>query len=231
MNVIKITTAVITASVLVYGTMSIAKAAGLNGFGGTTSGSDMWTGCHVGGSVGMGAVNTDANFANYLRLDLGGDGVVAGGLVGCDMKVSDNMLVGIWGDYSWMNMDSNIRVLGYNIGIDYDNQWSVGGRLGTFLDDDLLAYVLVGYSGMDTSKIKGLNVSVGDFSGYTVGGGLEKVLGGNLRAGLEYRYYGYDSESATIYGHRVRFDPDVQTARVTLKWQLWGTPEEVIPLK
>lgn len=188
----------------------------------------MWTGCNIGVGVGMGAVETNVRFGSF-RENLGGMNALGSAGVGCDMEIPDtNLLVGAFADYTWLGITSS-NSLGK---IDYDSQVTVGGRLGTFLTPRTLAYVLAGYSKMDTGglRVLGKNVGgIGDFSGFVVGGGLETDIGNNLRLGVEGRYYDYDSDSAKFYGKPISVDPDVQTVQVRLKWQLW-TPVGLAPI-
>ena len=192
----------------------------------------MWTGCHLGVGIGMGAVSTDVS-SKYIGVNgLGDQGAIWGGMVGCDYEMPDTpLIIGVFADYTWLDMNSTVTP---GIGsLSYDGQYTVGGRIGTLLTPRTFGYLLVGYSEMDSSaKILGKNLALSDFSGYAVGGGLETDLGSNLRLGLEGRWYEYDSQSAKIYGKRIDFDPDVQTVKLNLKWQFWsGTALQPIPLK
>lgn len=187
-----------------------------------------WTGCHIGGSIGMSAVDADVRFGPFHD-SMGGSGVNWGAGVGCDMQIPDNnnFLIGVFADYTWLDLDNNTTFTKMT----YDGQWTVGGRIGTLLTPSTLGYLLVGYSEMDASKLRvlGSNVAVSDFSGYAVGGGLETSIGNNLRLGLEYRYYDYDGDSAHKWGETISLDPDIQTVQLRLKWQLW-TPTGLVPV-
>ncbi len=188
----------------------------------------MWTGCHLGVGIGMGAVNTEVRVGGF-RDDVGGMDANWGAGVGCDMEMpGTNLLIGALADYTWLNTDSS-NSLGR---IEYDSQWVVAGRIGAFLTPRTLGYLLVGYSEMDTGGLRVLGKNVGgisDFSGYVVGGGLETDIGNNLRLGVEGRYYDYDGQSATKFGKRINVDPDVQTVSLRLKWQLWTPSGLLVP--
>lgn len=188
----------------------------------------MWTGCHVAASVGMGSVDADVRFGSY-HSNLSGTGANWGAGVGCDVEVPDtDFLIGVFADYTWLNLDSSNKYKK----MEYDGQWTVGGRVGTFLTPRTLGYLLVGYSEMDASKLRVFGSNVGgisDFSGVTVGGGLETDISNNLRLGLEYRYYDYDGDSAHKWGKTISLDPEVQTVQLRLKWQLW-TPTGLVPV-
>ena len=230
MNKIKIGVAIVSATILTFGAMSYAKAGGFMDV--TVNKHDPWTGCHVGGAAGMSGIHNDINGGGLISIDdVGAQGGTFGVLVGCDMLLDNtpNILLGVWADYMWLNSDSSLRILGIPARLDYNSQWAVGGRIGTKITDNVLAYALAGYTELDTSAVRvaGHNISLPKFTGYVVGGGLEVPLGENLLVGVEYRYS--DLDSARRYG--VNFDPDTQVAMLKVKWKLWGGTEEVIPLK
>ena len=219
MNKLRIGAAIATATALLIGSMSYANA----------QSSSKWTGCHVGGSIAAVSVNNRFSGSGF-GVDTGAQGGGLGVGVGCDMALPDSSIVlGLFGDFLWMNADSRANLYHYSAKLDYNHQWTVGGRAGTLLTPDVLAYALVGYTELDTSNLRfGYhNISVGTFSGYTVGGGLETAFGENMLVGLEYRYS--DLDSVRKYG--INIDPDTQVVKLNVKWKLWGATEELIPLK
>ena len=182
--------------------------------------SSNWSGCHLGLNVGMGSVNNDVAGLNGW----GSSGGIYGVGIGCDVMVPDTQfLVGVFADYEALNMDSSI---GPFVNLSYDSQKTIGARVGALITPSTLAYVLVGYSELDTSALKvlGKSFAMPDYSGATVGGGLETDIGANLRLGLEYRYSSYDSEKVNFHHHKyaVGFEPEVQTVRLGLKWAFWA---------
>lgn len=98
----------------------------------------------------------------------------------------------------------------YSAKIELNNVWSVGGRLGYLINEQVLIYGLGGYTeasingnaqlAFDTflSGPQTLNVSLSDeLQGYFVGGGGEYKFSEKLALRLEYRYAKYQSEKSS----------------------------------
>jgi len=210
---------------------------------GSPANASTWSGCYVGGSLGASSLQTEVKGPFGLGVaDLGSTSAEWGLGLGCDVQVTNtSFVIGLFGDYAWTDHSSSINpgLLRVDHG---DGMWTIGGRLGTLLTDSTLAYGLVGYSEIDSGNVRLLNIrsNSSNFSGITLGGGLETNLGNNLRLGMEYRYTDLDSNKLSWrYRHgnhyhtaRGNIDPDLQVVRATLKYTFYTPASEApIPLK
>ncbi|MGE3066549.1 MAG: cellulose biosynthesis protein BcsS [Hyphomicrobiaceae bacterium] len=199
-----------------------------------------WSGMYFGGSIGYGWNDS----TNRYRDSAGGasdvDESAKGGLVsaiwGFDWMLHQRFVVGAFVDYDW----SNIKRGDTGDGLTINRGFAIGARVGMLVDPNTLAFITGGYTrahfnndgGWDfiDASDPGLGILHGrnsaDFSGYFVGGGLEKRLSGNFFMRGEVRYAKYGSE---ITNSGVDFagdtyvdkeDPSIVTARLGLVYKL-----------
>lgn len=175
-----------------------------------------WSGLHADFIAGFAIDNNDANYSysgipsNVLPLlptgaDLNGNGGSVGGALGYDAQFS-GIVVGVEGDFSWMNVDDQGRSVVQDTGLptlkfktDYQLDWlsTVRGRVGVPFKR-LLVYgtggVAFGKVSMDTT------VDVGSFgslkgstddtkTGWTAGGGAELAVANNFTLKAEALYF------------------------------------------
>ena len=107
-----------------------------------------WTGFYVGGHIG-GVFNGNENFTG---LSNNNDGRFLGGVqFGGDYQFSSNWVVGVEGQYSWLNDNKNAIAfpgVGYNFSYNQRGIGSVAGRAGYAWGPALL-YVKGGYAYSD----------------------------------------------------------------------------------
>lgn len=198
-----------------------------------TSARAEWQGCYAGAGVGYSMTDTSTSvdekgFGSIVGLDgLAGQGVTGSLLAGCDMRLN-NFVLGVFGDYAWMNgNDAKVTgelgselsdLVGTNKFIGFDNQWTVGGRLGYVITPGIMTYALIGYTQADVS---GLATFVADnFSGVSYGGGVEFDIGRGWYGQLEYRYTDFDAKSLALGSDAsVTVDPDEQQVRAALLYR------------
>jgi outer membrane immunogenic protein len=182
-----------------------------------------WTGCYVGGGGGGAATKNDHNdFSNSLaltgfapgtplgaNLSTGADGWFGTVQVGCDYQWN-NFVVGVFGDYDFMDIHGDISTSGFfgpavTGSQKQDSQWAVGGRAGYLVLPQLLTYVSGGYTqahwtSTTLSSFFAPGVGIATLPGSTKGGwfigtGDEYALG--FLPGLfwktEYRYSSFDA--------------------------------------
>jgi opacity protein-like surface antigen len=129
-------------------------------------------------------------------------GLVGGARLGFDYAMG-RFLVGAFGEYNWSAVDGK------------DSDWSAGGRAGILLSDRVLAYGLVAYTQADYGDV--------DFTGISVGGGLEYALSRNIFLGMEYAHTFYDEETLVdVPGFKVTDELDEDRIMATLKVKLNG---------
>lgn len=135
------------------------------------------------------------------------DGGIGGGRIGFDYA-RGRLLFGLFAEYNISSMEGEAALLpglpgGMTFGLEKDDEWSVGGRLGYIVAPRTLAYVLAAYTqtdynltGFNAATLVGFDVKdSATFDGVTVGGGIEFALTGNVFFGLEYAHTFYGEET------------------------------------
>jgi len=177
-----------------------------------------WTGCYIGAGGGGAYTNNDHNeiflgvarSANETSGARGWFGTVG---AGCDYQF-DRFVVGVFGDYDFMDVKGDIGFDGVAIvrGVGsqkQDWQWAVGGRAGYLITPQLLTYFSGGYT---QSHWKSTNLTVFGAAaptwnlpgvtrgGWFIGAGDEYALG--FLPGLfwktEYRYSEFDRANVAV---------------------------------
>jgi outer membrane immunogenic protein len=194
---------------------------GIGGGGGTTSyDADIDGAVFDGAGVGLPAFEL---FEDQNDLgDISGFGTVQ---LGVDRQ-SGGWVFGLFADYDWMNMDTDIDgstidlsgtgvpgvgLLDASFSTEIDNMWSVGGRIGFLTSPNTLLYGLLAYTQADVTAIGDLTLSDGaggtvasltnetdlDVNGFTVGAGIETKLAEQVSVKFEYRYTDLDNGNLT----------------------------------
>jgi outer membrane immunogenic protein len=216
----------------------------------------VWSGFYLQGQGGYGksqhnltvqsydsSGTSDVGFVDILGLDgIGGDGFIGGGRLGYDLAMG-RFLVGVFGEYNWSNIETELSLSGFpgspTYTLEKENEWSVGARAGVIVAPRTLAYILAAYTETDYT-INGPGVVAGrgyateqTLQGFTVGAGAEYALAGNVFLGLEGTYTFYDeaewanSCSSTSCGRgdgRIEAETDELKVMGTLKIKLNGDP-------
>jgi outer membrane immunogenic protein len=191
-----------------------------------------WTGFYIGGHVGgafennsFGGFAVSGNRSSFL----------GGGQIGADYQFAPNWVVGIEGNYSWVDL-KRTATLGTLVLNDKTNGLgSVTGRVGYTWGPALL-YVKGGAGFRDgnglSATIAGVPAAVTGSShttGYTVGAGLEYMFAPNWSAKVEYQYYNFGSTTATAatvpVATTVNVNRDVNTVKLGVNYRFnWGGP-------
>ena len=173
-----------------------------------------WTGCYI-GAGGGGAYSNNAHntvfagvpaTANTTTGARGWFGTVG---AGCDYQF-DRWVVGVFGDYDFMDVKGDTSVFGALTGSQkQDWQWAVGGRVGYLITPQLLTYFSGGYTQAHwkSTNLTAFGNVVPDGvlpgatrGGWFIGAGDEYAL--SFLPGLfwktEYRYSEFDRASVSI---------------------------------
>ena len=189
-----------------------------------------WTGFYIGGHIG-GVFTADDSIAGGLT---GGnrDGVFMGGAqVGADYQFAPNWVLGVEGQYSWLDNGMSDVALGGGVFFS-DRQKglaSVTGRLGYTWGPALL-YVKGGWGYTDYStSLTGIGAGAvainSDKNGYTVGGGLEYMFTPNWSGKIEYQYFDFGSANFAIGPVAYEVKNDQHTVKAGLNYRFnWGGP-------
>ncbi len=142
---------------------------------------DYWTGLYVGGQVGYYDATWDLSFGGPT-FDAG-DGVSLGGYAGYNYQMSNNLVVGIEGDYNAALGDVGVGGFPFQVA----SFGSIRARVGYAMDATLL-YVTGGLALLDGEASFSGPPDPGFELGFAVGGGVEHFLTNSISAKLEYLY-------------------------------------------
>lgn len=174
-----------------------------------------WTGFHIGGAVGAGALVSPQPSAVLFALS--GDGVLGELSVGYDREIGENWVVGLSASARASSLSSR-TFFGDEIELKADYGFDVLARAGAKLNNSTLAYALGGYSWQHFEiGADGVKTDAGS-SGYTVGAGLETAVTENVAVNLEYRYSKFGNEDFGV-GVDFGFEPVFHTVRVGTKYK------------
>ena len=180
------------------------------------------------------------DFDNLLEFDDLGDEAALGTVeAGFDWQAGDNFVLGIFGDFTFTDFDArggdflcpegdDDDCIGKKIGVETDNMWTIGGRIGWLSSESTLWYGLAGYTNARVNVSGDVVANEEDIlykfgfldekdhvDGFTVGAGVESMLTDNVSLKLEYRYTSLD-------GFKKLFDPGCEDGcehRVRERWR------------
>ena len=193
-----------------------------------------WTGFYVGAHLG-GAFSGDNNFSGLATGNNGNGRFLGGVQVGADWQFAPSWVIGLEGQYSWLN--GNVGAV-FPGGLEYSNGQhglgSVTGRIGYTWGPGLV-YVKGGYAYSDNNErvtFGGVPVAFstsGDHqNGYTVGAGLEYMFAPSWSAKVEYDYYNFGDATFTSPAPLVptgSFTTDDHTFKAGVNYRFnWGAP-------
>lgn len=165
-----------------------------------------WTSCYLGLNVGVGWEQSQDTIGSgdVYKISSGG-GALGGGQVGCDYQIN-KWLLGVQAMFDGTSLNGKKTFTPFETypteTLNAQPHWLVTltGRLGYTFNSELLAYVKGGaawenidyyVSGISDPPDGSVPFSVtagGTFSGWTVGGGLEKALNDKTSLFVEYNY-------------------------------------------
>jgi outer membrane immunogenic protein len=176
-----------------------------------------WTGFHVGVAVEYGSGTTESDLSQTDVSLRGVQGVLSAGY---DFRVGPRWLLGLFGDYTFGEIDGVCSDLTCDFDNDakfaIGNQWAVGGRLGLLAAPSTLLYASGGYTRGDFEAFGGRNSFVREaLDGFFVGLGVEQAVNRNLSLKLDYRFSDY--EDLKLEG--INFDNQTHSVRLGASWK------------
>jgi len=193
-----------------------------------------WTGWYGGVNAGVGVAQTHgATHGDDGSFDRSGAGFAGGVQGGYNWQFNPHWVAGIEGDVGWLgidrsfqNFDTGIRVTG----VKTDWYGTIRGRLG-YTSSPSLFYVTGGAAFVNVKNnaddVGGTPLSASNSqiaSGWTVGGGIETMLGGNWSAKAEYLYIDAGSQDVfnSEFGELIHFDNRFHVFRYGLNHRFGG---------
>lgn len=192
-----------------------------------------WTGAYIGGQVGYiwgnGDATSDLGLPDLGTAEVNPDGWLGGVYVGYNYQMTNNVVVGIDGDFAWTGADDSSTVFsgGADVGsLDTDLEWegAVRARLG-YAVDRFLPYIAggVAFGRLHGTGYDDVGVYQGEASetntGWTVGVGTEYAFTDNLVGRAEYRYTDLGDFDVNVNGTPISADLTTNDVRLGLAWK------------
>jgi outer membrane immunogenic protein len=193
-----------------------------------------WTGFYIGGHVGgaFSGDNTLGSTSNFL----------GGAQLGADYQFAPNWVVGIEGQYSFVDRNTASAAFapgGFTVSDRNGNLGSVTGRIGYTWGPALL-YAKGGAAFRDGEKLNVTDTALGTSvpftannhnTGYTVGAGLEYMFAPSWSAKVEYQYYNFGKTAVSVPATpaggpaTIGYRPDEHTVKLGVNYRFnWGGP-------
>jgi outer membrane immunogenic protein len=136
------------------------------------------------------------------------DSVVGGLYVGYDHVVAPNVVLGVEAGISATTKDKITRSeSGAFLEVDPKYSIDATARAGYLIDPSTLLYARGGYAHLRTdTRLTGKDGTLrhkDNVSGWTAGGGLERVLTANVSGRVEYRFSKFDEQGSNLDRHQV----------------------------
>jgi len=182
-------------------------------------------------STSTGDITIAGDSREIARLNgVNASGLIGDGRVGFDLSYG-KVVGGVFAAYSFADMSAEASLLGIgNATLEKGDEWQIGGRLGFLVNPRTMAYVLAAWTQTEYElSVQGAGAdsafkSTTDFSGISVGGGVEFAVTQNFFLGVEYQHTFYDEETLfsaydaeTNQGVRVLDELDEDKILVTAK--------------
>lgn len=173
-----------------------------------------WTGFGIGGGIGGVFVSQALDTTNFGYKgvdDYGAHGVLGTVQISYDQRLGGGFLGGVFADLDVTS--ASVRSDYYNNAgaarpkprSDLSSSWTLGARFGLLATPDTLVYGLIGYTQAEFSDSDLVYARLGRIDGFTLGGGLETALTGNLFLKGEYRYTDFGTHRQPFTGAAVGF--------------------------
>src|SRR5471032_605594 len=191
----------------------------------------VWTAFYVGAAFAVDGMAVHADLpagSTVIGNDLGGTGALGSIYGGVDYQIAPKILVGVLAELTYGGVDSaaSASALGAsaNFSTHADWSWAALARAGVLATPSTLLYAIGGYSGQNiqtTATAGGASFTQNDtFNGWTIGAGMEAMLGKGWSTKFEYRYSQY--ETKTLPGTMISLSPSTHAARIGLTYHFGG---------
>lgn len=165
---------------------------------------ETWSGFYAGGIVGYGWGEADSSVLGKFEPD----GFLGGLTIGVNHQIEE-IVVGAEADIAVAGIGEE----GVN---DFDHNWlgTVRGRIGYAFD----RFVLYGTGGFawTHAEIDGAASDTSFHGGWTLGGGVEAAVTGNISVKAEYLYMDFTEE---LYANGGLVEPDLHTVRFGVNYK------------
>jgi outer membrane immunogenic protein len=179
-----------------------------------------WNGPYVGVFLGAGAAVTDLSFGPASFDGVGGEGIIAGGIVGYNFQMSPQFVLGIEGELGINDLETKASLGPFSLDAGPDFTGAISARIGWLLNPSAMLYLIGGYTWQDWDvKISTPGPSFTfsqNYNGFHIGTGIEAKVSSALSVRAEYRFVQLGSESWSVPGLSVK--PSEHTGRIAVVW-------------
>lgn len=142
------------------------------------------------------------------QIDQSRDSFIGGVFVGYDQEIVPKVVLGVEGDFNIAASDSlRQRTATSSVTLDPRYSFDLTARAGYVVAPQTLLYVRGGYANerirTAISDATGSRENYGNRDGWTVGGGLERVLFDKVSARVEYRYADLKDDGGKFDRHQI----------------------------
>ena len=174
-----------------------------------------WTGFYVGINGGGAWGRSSYDFPGAPTGNFNTNGWLGGATAGYNYQMGQ-LVLGVEGDIDWANVKGSTTCLGGAFSCQTQNDWlgTARGRVG-YAFDRFLPYLTGGLAVGDIkASVPGIGSQTNTQAGWTVGGGVEMALVGNLSAKVEYLHVDLGNLSCGLAcgfatGTNVKFNEEV----------------------
>lgn len=168
------------------------------------------SGCYIEGSAGIG-IQTASISSEGASVDFSGDGIVAGGGIGCDYKIASGLFIGALGGVDWTNVSVKASDGETAAKITSDPSYYALAKIGFTPAENLMIYALGGASWSTLEALSGSE----DFQGWMIGAGADVLLNRHLTIGARYTADMAGSKTADD----VKLEPTNHVVRAVMGWR------------
>lgn len=190
-----------------------------------------WTGWYLGANYGTGISQVEGSTTGAVgSIDRADDRFSIGAQIGYNWQVAPSWVLGLEADIGWLAIDRNRQDWldpAFEFGVKTDWYATVRGRVG-FTNGPSLFFATAGAAFVDVTNTFGAvgapAVASETASGWTVGAGIETMLGGNWTSKTEYLYI--DAGGSSFFnapvGVQGSFDNRFHVFRKALNYRFGG---------
>lgn len=189
-----------------------------------------WTGAYAGAAFG-GAMMENQVTSSSINIDReAGQGILASVYGGVDYQILPRAVVGALVEATWSNTQGIATAAAPTLQASLTRQadlgWSALVRAGVLPSPSTLLYFMGGYSGQNVHSFGSATASGNTasfdrndyFNGWTVGTGVETMLGDGWSTKLEYRYSQFETKPVAGFN----LAPALHTVRAGLTYRFGG---------
>lgn len=147
------------------------------------------------------------------------DGIFGAVQIGYDREIHPGIVVGVYGEYIAGETDETFDVAGNPATLSVEAQWTVGAKLGMVIECCVMGYLTAGYASGESGASYQGNSFRWDNTGFTLGLGIETILGRGFSYKLDYQYISFNEETFDFGGLDVRVQSDLHQLRLGLNYR------------